>query len=136
MLKNSASKPIGLLVLLLFFVVLPFILGEYHRDVMITLFINFLLVSSFRLITMTGGWSLAHIPLMGLGAYTTAILTRYYGWPFYLTLPLGGIAAGLISLVMSYPLSRVRGFAFFIASFAAGEAMRLSWTRMGYPFGP
>jgi len=72
---------------------------------------------------------------MGLGAYTTAILTRYYGWPFYLTLPLGGIAAALISLIMSYPLSRVRGFAFFIASFAAGEAMRLSWTRMGYPFG-
>ncbi|MCF8069797.1 MAG: branched-chain amino acid ABC transporter permease [Desulfobacterales bacterium] len=133
--KNNSSKFYGFLIITLAFIGLPFLLSEYHRDVAITLLINFILVSSFRLITTMGGWSLAHIPLMGLGAYTSAILTRYYGWPFWITLPTGGAVAALISWVMSFPLVRIKGFAFFIASFAAGEAMRLAWTRIRYPFG-
>ena len=37
--------------------------------------------------------------------------------------------------MLSYPLSRIKGFGFFIASFAFGEAIRLSWTRIKDPFG-
>jgi branched-chain amino acid transport system permease protein len=48
---------------------------------------------------------------------------------------LSAIAAAVIGLIMSYPLARTKGFAFFIASYAAGEAMRLCWTRFKVPFG-
>jgi branched-chain amino acid transport system permease protein len=133
--RGNLLRPIGLAVLAIILVALPFSLREYYVDVLAMLLINVILVVSFRLITTTGGWSLAHIPLMGAGAYGTALMTRTFGWPFWLTLPLAGLAAALIGLIMSYPLVRTKGFAFFIASFAAGEAMRLCWTRFRVPFG-
>jgi branched-chain amino acid transport system permease protein len=133
--RNNLSKPIGLAVLAIIVVALPFALREYYVDVVTMLLINVIVVVSFRLITTIGGWSLAHIPLMGAGAYATALMTGAFGWPFWLTLPLAGLAAGLVGLAMSYPLVRTKGFAFFIASFAAGDAMRLCWMRFRVPFG-
>lgn len=113
----------------------PFVFGYYYIDVLTMLFINFILVTSFRLVTLTGGWNLAQVPLMGAGAYASALITGSLGWPFWLSLPLSAMAAALVGLIMSYPLARTRGFAFFIASYAAGEAMVLCWTRFKIPFG-
>jgi len=135
MLRNNLSKAIGLTVLAIILVALPFALREYYVDVVTMLLINVILVVSFRLITTIGAWSLAHIPMMGAGAYATALMTGALGWPFWLTLPLAGLAAALIGLAMSYPLVRTKGFAFFVASFAAGDAMRLCWMRFKVPFG-
>ncbi len=113
----------------------PFAISEYKVDVLTNLLINIILVTSFHLITTSGGWSLAHIPMMGCGAYTTALLAGKLGVPFWVSLPLSGLSAGLIGLAISYPLSRTKGFAFFVASFAAGEAIRLCWIRFKIPFG-
>jgi branched-chain amino acid transport system permease protein len=133
--QGAKSRFVGLLALMAVLVVVPFYLGTYYINVLTLLLINVILVSSFRLITTTGGWNLAHIPLMGLGAYTSAILAKSYGLPFWLTLPLAGLGAAVAGLVFSLPLRRTKGLAFFIASFAAGEAMRESWTRLTVPFG-
>jgi branched-chain amino acid transport system permease protein len=113
----------------------PFAISGYIVDVLTNLLINIILVTSFRLITTTGGWSLAHIPMMGAGAYATALLSGKLGVPFLVSLPLAGLAAALTGLLISYPLSRTKGFAFFVASFAAGEAIRLCWIRFKFPFG-
>jgi branched-chain amino acid transport system permease protein len=113
----------------------PFAISGYKVDVLTNLLINIVLVASFRLITTTGGWSLAHVPMMGCGAYATALLSGKLGVPFWFSLPLAGLAAGLSGLAISYPLARTKGFAFFVASFAAGEAIRLCWIRFKIPFG-
>jgi branched-chain amino acid transport system permease protein len=133
--RNDLLKFVGLAVLAVGLVTVPFLIGEYYVDVLIMLFINVVIVVSFRFISLMGGWSLAHIPLWGLGAYATAIMARTFGWPFWLTLPLAGLCVALVGLIMSYPLARIKGFAFFLASFAVGEAMRLAWTRLPIPFG-
>jgi len=113
----------------------PFAISGYKVDVLTNLLINIILVASFRLITTVGGWSLAHVPMMGCGAYATALLAGTLGIPFWFSLPLAGLAAGLTGMVISYPLARTKGFAFFVASFAAGEAIRLCWIRFKIPFG-
>jgi branched-chain amino acid transport system permease protein len=113
----------------------PFAISGYKVDLLTNLLINIILVASFRLITTTGGWSLAHVPMMGCGAYATALLAGALGIPFWFSLPLAGLAAGLTGLAISYPLARTKGFAFFVASFAAGEAIRLCWIRFKIPFG-
>ena len=113
----------------------PFAISGYKVDLLTNLLINIVLVASFRLITTTGGWSLAHVPMMGCGAYATALLSGKLGVPFWFSLPLAGLAAGLSGLAISYPLARTKGFAFFVASFAAGEAIRLCWIRFKIPFG-
>jgi branched-chain amino acid transport system permease protein len=124
---------LGLLPVLL--VSAPFAVSGYKVDLLTTLLINIILVASFRLIATTGGWSLAHIPMMGCGAYATALLSGKLGVPFLISLPLSGLAAGLVGLIISFPLSRTKGFSFFVASFAAGEAIRLCWIRFKIPFG-
>jgi branched-chain amino acid transport system permease protein len=135
--RNSRTLPIIIVVLILAIVgiVVPFVTSYYYTDVITMLFINIILVSSFRLITLTGNWNLAQIPLMGVGAYSSALITGSLGWPFWLSLPLSAMAAAVIGLAMSYPLARTKGFAFFIASYAAGEAVVLCWERFKVPFG-
>ncbi len=66
---------------------MPFATSYYYTDVITMLFINIILVSSFRLITLTGNWNLAQIPLMGVGAYSSALITGSLGWPFWLAQP-------------------------------------------------
>ena len=132
---RRAGHGVGLVILAVILGGLPFVVTKYQVDILITLLINVILVVSFRLITTTGRWSLAHIPMMGAGAYATALMTGTLGIPFWVSLPLSGLVAALVALVMSYPLARTKGFAFFIASFAAGEALRLCWTRFKIPFG-
>ncbi len=113
----------------------PFAISGYKVDLLTNLLINIILVSSFRLITTTGGWSLAHIPMMGCGAYATALLAGQFHVPFIISLPLASLCAGLVGLIISFPLARTKDFSFFVASFAAGEAIRLCWIRFKFPFG-
>ena len=56
-------------------VVAPFTISGYKVDFLAMLMVNVILAVSFRLITTTGGWSLAHVPMMGAGAYATALIS-------------------------------------------------------------
>lgn len=127
---NITRTILGLAALITLLVLLPFIFSRYYLDLSIVFLINLILAVSFRLITTTGDFSLAHVPLMGMGAYTGALMTKKLGLSFLLTLPLAGLVATLVGLVMLYPLIRMKEFAFFIGSYAIGEALRLSWIRL------
>lgn len=135
MLRNNLLLRTVLPLLVIIAVIVPFFVGEYYIAIMVVFVINLITVVSFRLIYTTGGFNLAHIPLRGLGAYTSAILTKTLGWSFWITMPLAGLASALAGLMFSFPLSRTKGFAFFVASFALGEAMRQTWIRLRVPFG-
>ena len=49
-------------------IVLPHVLSYSQKEVLVFLVINVLLVASYRLMTLTGEWSLIHVVLMGVGA--------------------------------------------------------------------
>jgi len=133
--KSSMNKLAGFALLTAVMIALPFVVSGYKVDFLTMLMVNVILAVSFRVITTTGGWSLAHVPMMGAGAYATALMSGNLGIPFWFSMPLAGLVAGLIGLGISYPLRRTEGFAFFVASFAAGEALRLCWIRFKIPFG-
>jgi branched-chain amino acid transport system permease protein len=114
---------------------LPFVASEYYIEIGILFLINLILASSFRLITTAGDWSLSQVVFMGVGAYTTALLAKFIGWPFWATVLLGGLASAVIGLAVVFPLLRTKGFGFFIGSFALGEFVRLIWVKFHFPFG-
>ncbi|HUE44631.1 MAG TPA: branched-chain amino acid ABC transporter permease, partial [Aestuariivirgaceae bacterium] len=117
-------------------IVLPHSLSFSQQEVAVLLVINVLLVASYRLMTLTGEWSLAHVVIMGVGAYASAILSRRgIGLPVPLSMLLGAATAALVAAVLSFPLFRMKGFYFLIGSFAAGEVIRLIWKRFTNPFG-
>ncbi len=129
--RNFLRPVIGLTALAIILIALPFIITRYYVDLSIVFFAHIILAVSFRLITTTGDFSLAHVPLMGMGAYASALISKYFGWPFWLALPLAALASTFVGLIMLYPLLRMKAFAFFIGSYAIGEALRLSWIRIG-----
>ena len=56
-------------------ITLPHFLSFHHQDLMIFLVVNVLVVVSYRLVTLTGEWSLIHIVMMGVGAYAGGALS-------------------------------------------------------------
>jgi branched-chain amino acid transport system permease protein len=71
------------------------------------------------LIGYCGQLSIGHAGFMAVGAYTTAILTSRFGFPFLAGLICSGFSAGLIGLIFGLPSVRVRGFYLAITTIAA-----------------
>jgi len=75
----------------------------------------------------TGLFSLGHAAFMALGAYTAAILTYFFHWPFVPALLMGMVVAVLVSLLVGYPTlrARLRSDYFAIATLGFGEATKV-----------
>ena len=115
--------------------VLPYLLSYSQQEIAVLLMINVLLVCSYRLLTLTGEWSLGHVVMMGVGAYASALLAKRLGVPVPVSMLAGGVVAAAGAAILSVPLFRMKGFYFLIGSFAAGEIIRLIWKRFTDPFG-
>jgi branched-chain amino acid transport system permease protein len=71
------------------------------------------------LIGYTGQISLGHAAFMAVGAYSAAIMARTWGFPFWLTIPLGALFTGVVGLIFGLPSLRVKGFYLAMATLAA-----------------
>jgi len=126
---------IGLTVLFAGLIILPHFLAYHHQDLLIFTTINVLAVCSYRLVTLTGEWSLIHAVMMGVGAFTAALLFLEFDMAMWFTVPLAGLVTAAIAFVLCFPLLRMTQFYFLIASFAAGETIRLTWVEFVGIFG-
>ena len=118
---------LGLVLLAAALILLPHLLSLSQQEILVFLVINVLLVTSYRLLTLTGEWSLAHVVIMGVGAYGSALVSKDLAWPVPLSMLVGAAMAALVAFLLSFPLFRMKGFYFLIGSFAAGEIIRLLW---------
>jgi len=66
-----------------------------------------------------GQVSLGQAAIMGVGAYTSAVLTTKLGLSFWLALPLSGLTAGVVGVLVGAPSLRVKGFYLALATLAA-----------------
>jgi branched-chain amino acid transport system permease protein len=111
------------------------ILNDYHMINIITIGISIILGVSLNLINgFTGQFSLGHAGFMAVGAYTGAILTMKFGFPFPATLLCGGLAAAVVGLVIGLPTLRLRGDYLAIATLGFGEILRvlfINWSYVG-----
>jgi branched-chain amino acid transport system permease protein len=84
-------------------------LSGYLVTVLITIGIYVILALSLNMITgYAGQISLGHAAFMGIGAYTSALLSTKAGVPFWPAFLLAGAVAGLIGMVLAIPCLRVR----------------------------
>ena len=113
------------LVVLLFLVPL-FVKGAYFLHILIMAGIAIILTSSLRTIATTGQISLAHAGFMAIGAYTSALLVMKLNFSYWVALPLGGIAAALLALLVGYPFVRVKRVYFAMLTLFMGAIIRLT----------
>lgn len=80
----------------------------------------------------TGLFTIGHAGFMALGGYVSAILIKEYSVHFVPALLVGGVFAGVASLIIGYPSfrSRLRGDYFAIATLGFSEAIRLLLNNM------
>jgi ABC-type branched-subunit amino acid transport system permease subunit len=57
----------------------------------------------------TGMVNLAGAAFYGIGAYAAALLARRWGWPTWLTIPVGAVVAGLFSILLFIPIFKTTG---------------------------
>jgi len=99
----------GLFLLLLFS--MPLYLSNFYLSVANLIGITMVAIIGLNiLLGYCGQLSIGHAGFMAVGAYTTAILTTTFGFPYFAALICSGLTAGLIGLVFGMPSMRVKGF--------------------------
>lgn len=79
--------------------------------------------------------SLAQVALVGVGGWVTLRLAHGTPLPFEVTLLAGGIAAGIIGLIVGLPALRMRGLYLALVTLMAAGAFQVIVTATGFPDG-
>ena len=95
-------------------------------NLVLTLGTNALLALSIYLTLSCGMLAIANAAFMGIGAYTSSILTMNFGLPFPVVLAAGMGAPALIAYVIGKPTLRLSGVYLAMATLAFGEVVRIA----------
>ncbi len=74
---------------------------------------------------LAGLLDLGYVGFYAVGAYTYALLSHYYGFSFWICLPLAGLAAATFGFLLGFPVLRLRGDYLAIVTLGFGEIIRL-----------
>jgi branched-chain amino acid transport system permease protein len=113
---------IGLILVMCF---LPNWGGRYYTQIFVLVLINMMLAASLRPSLLCGQLNIGHSAFMAIGAYTSALLAKNLGFPFLLSMLLGGTLAALVGMMMGYPSLRLRGVYFAMVTVSFVEVIRL-----------
>ncbi len=105
--------------------------NAYHIDLLTNIFIYALLAMGLNIVVgFTGLLNLGYAAFFAIGAYTYALANLHWGVPFWVGLPLGGLAAMLFGVVVGLPSIRVRGDYLAITTLGFGEIVRILFNNL------
>ncbi len=113
------------LVLLGLVAALPLLLGSVSlREDLFLIFEVIIFASSVNIITgYTGYVSFGHIVFLGLGGYIAFFLILNLGTNFVIAALVAGIGASIFALLLGWPILRLRGAYFALATIGINEAV-------------
>jgi branched-chain amino acid transport system permease protein len=95
------------------------------RETFFTVLKAITLASSLNIILgYTGYVSFAHIVFFGLGGYVGFYLLSALGWPLWLAMLAGGVAAGVLAFLVGKSILHLRGAYFALATIGVNAAMQ------------
>ncbi|MBW8837061.1 MAG: branched-chain amino acid ABC transporter permease, partial [Burkholderia sp.] len=104
--------------------VLSAALGQFDNLQLATMAYYFVAIAGLTVLTgLNGQISLGHGALMAVGGYTTAALAVHEHWRDVWTIPLAGLAAGIVGFLIGLPALRLSGIYLALATFAFAVAM-------------
>jgi branched-chain amino acid transport system permease protein len=102
----------------------PRFVSDFHSRDLAHAGVFFIAIVGLNLLTgYTGQISLGHGALMAIGGYTTAALVVHEHWRDVWTIPLAGVAAGIVGFLIGLPALRLSGLYLALATFAFAVAM-------------
>jgi branched-chain amino acid transport system permease protein len=129
-------KRLALAILLVAALAYPLVFTlPFPRHLMIMIFLYGALASAWNILAgYCGQISLGHAVYFGIGAYTSTVLVREIALTPWLGMVAGALLAVLVSQAIGYPVFRLRGHYFAIATIAVGEivqSLMLNWEWVG-----
>ena len=107
----------------------------FPRHVMIMIFLYAMLAQAWNLLAgYCGQISLGHAVFFGTGAYTSSVLVKEFGLTPWIGMLAGALVAVALSQLIGYPVFRLRGHYFAIATIAVGEIVQtlmINWDWVG-----
>jgi len=101
------------------------ILNPYYLQVAGFIMINIILAISIYITLSSGQLSLGSAGFMGIGAYTSALLTIHFELPIIVGILAGAVVAGIIGILIGIPALRLQGVYLAIATLGFGEVVRI-----------
>ncbi|WP_075619039.1 branched-chain amino acid ABC transporter permease [Paenisporosarcina indica] len=101
------------------------ILNPYYLQVAAFIMINIILAISIYITLSSGQLSLGSAGFMGIGAYTSALLTIHFELPIIVGILAGAVVAGIIGILIGIPALRLQGVYLAIATLGFGEVVRI-----------
>jgi branched-chain amino acid transport system permease protein len=95
----------------------------YQLGLLVILCFNVIAAYSVYLPLAAGQLNLGIAGFMAVGAYTAAYLTNELDWSMIAAIPVGGLAAGLIGIIVAVPILRTQGIYLALATFALGQVI-------------
>jgi branched-chain amino acid transport system permease protein len=112
---------------IILFLIPHVISDEYWMHMIITTGMWMMLAVSMDLIYgCTGQLNLGHAAFAAVGAYITALLMLRLEWSYWLALPLSGLGAAAVSLLVGVPTMRLKGLYLVLATLGFSEIVRLT----------
>jgi len=109
-----------------FALVFPIFTGRYEQDVAINVLVYICLGLGLNIVVgLAGMLDLGYIAFYGVGAYTYALLSIHFHFPFWLSLPVAGSTACIAGCLIGYPTLRMRGDYLAIVTLGFGEIVRI-----------
>jgi len=105
--------------------------GKYVLHIATMIAIMAALALSMNLMLRIGQLSMAHGAFMGIGAYTSALLSLRWGAPPVVALVASGVIAGAIAAILGPVFLRIKGVYFVLLTYAFGQIVNLifqEWT--------
>ena len=97
-----------------------------YSNLVLSLGVNSLLALSIYLTLSCGMLTMANAAFMGIGAYTSAILTMNYNAPFAVAIGAGMAAPAVVAFLIGKPTLRLSGVYLAMATLAFGEVVRIA----------
>ncbi|WP_174735104.1 branched-chain amino acid ABC transporter permease [Mesobacillus harenae] len=101
------------------------LINPYYLQVASFVLINIILGISIYITLSTGQLSLASAGFMGIGAYTSALLTLNFDLPIIVGVLAGTLMAGLFGVIIGIPTLRLKGVYLAIVTLGFGEVIRV-----------
>ncbi len=100
-------------------------INPYHLQVASFILINIILGISIYITLSTGQLSLGNAGFMGIGAYSSALLTMHLHVPIIVGIIVGALFAAIIGICIGIPTLRLQGVYLAIATLGFGEVIRV-----------
>ncbi len=118
-------KPV-LIVLALVTIVFPLLVDIYQTNIMVLALIFVVLGLGLNItVGLAGLLDLGYVAFFAVGAYTYGVLNTFWGFGFWISLPIGGLMGALFGIALGFPILRLRGDYLAIVTLGFGSIAKI-----------